>query len=60
VHLQPRYRDAKLGPGGLARTERLAERIVTLPMDPALGEADVAHVAAAVRWALDGCPARRG
>jgi perosamine synthetase len=52
VHLQPRYRDAKVGPGGLARTEWLAEHIVTLPMDPGLGDADVDHVVAALRWAL--------
>jgi len=52
VHLQPRYRDAKVGPGGLAHTERVAERIVTLPMDPGLSDADVDHVVAALRWAL--------
>jgi dTDP-4-amino-4,6-dideoxygalactose transaminase len=53
VHLQPRYRDAKVGPGGLARTERVAERIVTLPIDPGLDDADVDHVVAAVRFALE-------
>jgi perosamine synthetase len=52
VHRQPRYRDAKIGPGGLVHTERVAERIVTLPMDPGLGDADVDHVVAALRWAL--------
>lgn len=58
VHLQPRYRDAKVGPGGLARTEDVAARLVTLPMDPGLAEQDVDHVADAVRWALADCPAR--
>jgi perosamine synthetase len=52
VHQQPRYRDAKIGPGGLARTDWLAERIVSLPIDPGLGDADVDHVVAALRWAL--------
>jgi perosamine synthetase len=52
VHQQPRYRDAKVGPGGLAHTDFVAERIVTLPMDPGLGDADVDHVVAALRWAL--------
>jgi perosamine synthetase len=52
VHQQPCYRDAKVGPGGLARTDWLAERIVTLPMDPGLDDADIAHVVAGLRWAL--------
>jgi perosamine synthetase len=52
VHQQPRYRDAKVGPGGLANTDFVAERIVTLPMDPGLSDADVDHVIAALRWAL--------
>jgi perosamine synthetase len=52
VHLQPRYRDARIGPGGLAHTEWVAEHIVTLPIDPALSDADVDHVVAALRWAL--------
>lgn len=56
VHLQPRYRDAKVGPGGLAHTEWLAEHIVTLPMDPGLDDADVDHVVAALRWALAETP----
>jgi dTDP-4-amino-4,6-dideoxygalactose transaminase len=56
VHQQPRYADAKIGPGGLAHTEHVAERIVTLPIDPGLGEADVDHVVAALRWALATTP----
>jgi len=56
VHRQPRYRDAKVGPGGLAHTDQVAERIVTLPMDPGLGDADIDHVVAALRWALATTP----
>jgi perosamine synthetase len=52
VHQQPRYRDAKVGPGGLAHTDRVAARIVSLPIDPGLSDADVDHVIAALRWAL--------
>lgn len=52
VHQQPRYLDAKRGPGGLARTETVAEQVVSLPIDPGLEEADVDHVIAALRWAL--------
>jgi perosamine synthetase len=52
VHRQPRYQDARIGPGGLAHTEWVAEHIVTLPIDPALSDADVEHVVAALRWAL--------
>ncbi len=56
VHRQPRYRDAKVGPGGLARTDWVAEHIVTLPMDSGLGDADIDHVVAALRWALATTP----
>jgi perosamine synthetase len=56
VHRQPRYAGAKVGPGGLAGTDWLAEHIVTLPMDPGLGDADVDHVVAALRWALATTP----
>jgi perosamine synthetase len=56
VHQQPRYRDAKVGPGGLAHTDYVAEHIVTLPMDPGLSDADVDHVVAALRWALATTP----
>jgi dTDP-4-amino-4,6-dideoxygalactose transaminase len=52
VHQQPRYRDVKVGPGGLAHTDRVAARIVSLPIDPGLSDADVDHVIAALRWAL--------
>ncbi len=56
VHLQPRYQAAKRGPGGLARTEWVAEHVVSLPIDPGLDDADVDHVVAALRWALDETP----
>ncbi len=56
VHLQPRYRDAKVGPGGLAHTEYVAEHIVTLPIDPGMSDADIDHVVAALRWALAESP----
>ena len=56
VHLQPRYRDAKVGPGGLAHTEWVAEHIVTLPIDPGMSDADIDHVVAALRWALAETP----
>ncbi len=56
VHQQPRYRDAKVGPTGLAHTDWVAEHIVTLPMDPGLGDADIDHVVAALRWALATTP----
>lgn len=52
VHQQPRYRDAKIGPGGLAHTDHVAARIVSLPIDPGLSDADIDHVIAALRWAL--------
>jgi perosamine synthetase len=58
AHRQPSCRDAAIGPGGLARTESVAERIATLPLYPTMAADDVEHVIAAVRWALDGCPAR--
>ena len=56
VHQQPRYRDAKVGPTGLAHTDWVAEHIVTLPMDPGLGDADIDHVVGAMRWALATTP----
>jgi dTDP-4-amino-4,6-dideoxygalactose transaminase len=49
----PLYGDARVGSGGLARTEEVAERIVTLPLFPTMAEDDVEHVIASVRWALE-------
>jgi dTDP-3-amino-3,4,6-trideoxy-alpha-D-glucose transaminase len=36
VHLQPAYRDTRIGPGGLPVTERAAETVLSLPMYPEL------------------------
>ncbi|HYL26909.1 MAG TPA: DegT/DnrJ/EryC1/StrS family aminotransferase, partial [Candidatus Nitrosotalea sp.] len=41
IHLQPAYADLKLGPGSFARTERSAERILSLPMFPELTERQI-------------------
>lgn len=52
VHLQPAYRGrVPLGPKGMARTEALAGRILSLPMYPQMTDAQVARVIAAVRAA---------
>jgi len=55
IHLQPGYCDrVRLGPGGLPHTERLAARILSLPIYPELTDAQVDRVAAAVQdWADD-------
>ncbi|MEG1610111.1 MAG: DegT/DnrJ/EryC1/StrS family aminotransferase [Bilophila sp.] len=50
VHLQKAYKDrVLLAPDGLPVTERLAPRILSLPMFPELAPADALRVAAAVR-----------
>lgn len=50
VHLQKAYKDRiPLAPGGLPVTERVAPRILSLPMYPELSQADALHVAEAVR-----------
>ena len=50
VHLQPAYRGrVALDPGGLGESERAAREVLSLPMFPELGAADVARVVAAVR-----------
>lgn len=52
VHLQPAYRGRiALGPTGLARTERAANSVLSLPMYPQLQNAEVEAVIAAVRAA---------
>jgi len=49
VHQQPGYCDrVRIGPGGLARTEALCNRILSLPLYPSLRDEDVAHVTAAI------------
>lgn len=53
VHLQPAYRGrVALDPGGLGESERAVREVLSLPMFPELGAADVARVVAAVKAAL--------
>lgn len=53
VHLQPAYQGRViLGKGGLARTERAALSILSLPMFPQLSDAQADKVIAAVKAAL--------
>lgn len=53
VHLQPAYRGrVALDPGGLGESERTAREVLSLPMFPELGAADVARVIAAVKTFL--------
>lgn len=55
VHLQPAYRGrVALDPGGLGESERAAREVLSLPMFPELGAADVARVMAAVKAAVAG------
>lgn len=50
VHLQPAYRGrVAIGPGGLRESERAAREVLSLPMFPQLGDADVSRVIAALR-----------
>src|SRR5579863_685274 len=50
VHLQPAYRGrVVLDPGGLGESERAAREVLSLPMFPELGAADVARVIEAVK-----------
>ncbi len=57
VHLQPVYRDRfdrlaaaqPEGAGGLPHSERMAQRILSLPLYPELSRAEVERVAAAIR-----------
>ncbi|MGV3721202.1 MAG: DegT/DnrJ/EryC1/StrS family aminotransferase, partial [Actinomycetota bacterium] len=49
VHLQPGYCDrVAIGPGGLAHTERLCHRILSLPLNPTLHDEEVAYAGAAI------------
>lgn len=55
VHLQPAYRDrTPLGAGGLGRTERLARRVLSLPMHPFLKDEQVERVIQAMTAATSG------
>lgn len=53
VHLQPGYRDrVRIGPGGLAVTERICREILSLPVFPTLSDEEVRHVIGGVeQWA---------
>lgn len=48
LHQQPAYRDRRIDPGSLAVTERVAERILSLPLFPELSDEEVATVTEAV------------
>jgi dTDP-4-amino-4,6-dideoxygalactose transaminase len=49
VHLQPAYRASLRDPSGLARTERAAREVLSLPLYPELAAEDARSVVAAVR-----------
>jgi dTDP-4-amino-4,6-dideoxygalactose transaminase len=48
IHLQPAYADLHLGRGSFPRTERSAERVLSLPMFPELTEKQIELVADAL------------
>lgn len=52
VHLSPAYQMLGHRPGDFPVTERLAERIVSLPFFPDLSDSQIAHVADQLRAAL--------
>ena len=52
VHLQPGWRHLGYGLGDFPCAERLANRVLSLPMFPGVTEAEVAHVASALERAL--------
>jgi dTDP-3-amino-3,4,6-trideoxy-alpha-D-glucose transaminase len=49
IHLQEAYEDLGLGPGSFRHAERLAERVLSLPMFPELTEEQIGFVANAIR-----------
>ena len=50
VHLQPAYQGrVALGPSGLPHSERAAREVLSLPMFPQLGDAQVTRIIAALR-----------
>jgi len=53
IHLQPAYADLQLGAGSFPRTERSAERILSLPMFPELTEEQIDRVVGAIEAAAD-------
>jgi dTDP-4-amino-4,6-dideoxygalactose transaminase len=56
VHLQPAYQDGQVRCQPLPVTEQAAREVLSLPMYPALTEAQVRTVAAAVTTALEAAP----
>ena len=52
VHLQPVWRRRGYAPGDFPASERLAERVLSLPIFPQLGSAELDHVVAALRAAI--------
>jgi dTDP-4-amino-4,6-dideoxygalactose transaminase len=48
IHLQPAYQRLGCPPGSLPLTERLAGRILSLPMYPGIGEVQIAAVGRAI------------
>ncbi len=48
IHLQPAYSDLSLGRGAFARTERCAQRVLSLPMFPELSDEQIELVADAL------------
>lgn len=49
VHLQPAYADLGYGPGSLPVSERMCQRLLSLPMFPEMTDAQVETVIAALR-----------
>ena len=49
IHLQPCFTSLGLGKGSFPVSERLAEELVSLPLDPTHTPAEIAHVVAVVR-----------
>lgn len=48
VHLQPAYAELGLGPGSYPQAERLADRVLSLPLYPFLDDAEVDAICAAL------------
>jgi len=53
MHLQPAYRDYGDGPGSLPASERLVDRVLSLPMHPYLDDAMAARVCDALAESLE-------
>ena len=53
VHLQPYYRDLGFSPGQFPEAEVYAQEAITLPLYPALSEAEQEQVVVALRYALE-------